>query len=380
MYLIIFELCLGGTGQTFKLYGVTLRQFLFVLVILIYLIDVFVNKDVVQQDITLLLFFLAIIIWSFISSLIGLLKEHDTELVFGDLSPMLYFISFFPWYYFIIKHDISYNKIMKPLVLASVIVSVVCICVYLSYNFYFNKDLHLTRAFADSVFGKDILWFRYGGYVVYPGLTFVLCSQLYLISEILNRFSFKYFILYIVMTISIILSMTKGYILFSFLGHILILLSMPKVKMTSKINFISIIIIVIILSLSSLDFDRFTNITNDHGVQIRIQTLNDSIDKLDTFDKYLIGNGFGTELPLKKAHQENSFVDIVLEQGMIGLLFYMILFLYAMMNFKGNEVIILTMVSVFFLSMTNPFINNPLGISIIILSVIYIKKNRRSTR
>ena len=126
-----------------------------------------------------------------------------------------------------------------------------------------------------------------------------------------------------------------------------------------------ILIPVIYYMANTLDFSRVLNLSTDTGVKSRITVLDESIQVIN--NSPIIGNGFGTELPSKKQHQENSFLDIFVEQGLIGLFCYLLVFYFCLVNFKAYTALKVALISIAFMSMTNPYINNPIGIGLIIL-------------
>ncbi|MFN1620002.1 O-antigen ligase family protein [Vibrio rotiferianus] len=376
-HIIVFELVLGGTGQTFKFGFITLRQILFIIAILYFSFSVFFKSQrKIYDDFYLYLLFYFAVFWSLISAIIGVFREHDFSLVLGDLSPMLYFLMYFPFGYFVRNNEISYEKIMISICLASFVVSTICIALYVSYFLVFDRNISLVREFSNSIFGKDVIWFRLGGFVVYPGQTFVLCSQLFCFSKLLRSRSITHGLLYFIFTLTIILSMTKGFLICSLLGQFMLIFLLPRVSSHFKALAVIFIILVSFVSTKSVDFSRFYETKNDHGVQIRLQTMSDTLDKMDSVPVILFGNGFGTELPLKKAHQENSYFDIFLEQGIVGLSIYFLFILLLLTYFNRNIVLAVTLLSVFILSLTNPYVNNPLGISIIIITMVYLIRPR----
>ena len=89
-----------------------------------------------------------------------------------------------------------------------------------------------------------------------------------------------------------------------------------------------------------------------------------------------MGNGFGTELPTKKFHQENSFLDIFVEQGFIGVFLYLMLFANIFIRRKYNLDFSIATLAVSLMSLTNPYINNPLGIGLIMITLILVTNNK----
>ena len=373
--LVFVELFIGGSGQIFKVGDFTLRHILFALLMAVYLFDVIVCKVSFTCNASSVLVSL-MLFWSIFSALIGVGSGHLEFLIFNDISPMLYFMMYFPLQAYIVKYGVEFSTISKLLTFCVFTVSVVLILIHVSYYVFFDSNIAELRYFYNDFFGDDIFWFRNGGFVFYPSLIFALLLSVLLFYKIvtLRRLGIFECVAYCVALIAILISMTKGLIAACLLGHCIVFLVSKK---TFKINLavLSLCVFVVALAISSFDFSRFKNVEQDSGTRVRMITFNESLDAIDN-SFILIGQGFGKTLPSKEGHQENSYMDILVEQGLIGLALYAFVFLHIHLARKNNMGLYLAFVVVGLMSLTNPYINNPLGISIIILCLIYNDQRR----
>jgi len=366
----LVELFLGGSGQIFKLSSITIRQLLFVIMLIAFLYALISESKLKFNKLDSILV-LTVLTYTLFSGLLGTMYNHKEEYILGDVSPMLYFLMYFPLYSFINKFDLCFDDIARIMKLCSLVVSAFVFYFYFHYNFTFGKDVFLLREYLDT-FGDNVIWARPDGYIVYPGMIFVLCSQIYLFHQVIKQgFNYKSLLEYIVLSVCLLLSMTKGYILSSLLGHMIILYYV-RGRYIYKIALVGFLLLFGAYSLASFDFDRFTNMQSDDGVIIRVITYEQSMETKKDYWDVIIGNGFGTELEIRKRHQENSYLDIFVEQGVLGLFCYILFYVRIFINFRFNIPLSVSLISVSFVSLTNPYINNSLGISIIIFCLIFI--------
>ncbi|WP_431293702.1 hypothetical protein [Pedobacter sp. P26] len=112
---------------------------------------------------------------------------------------------------------------------------------------------------------------------------------------------------------------------------------------------------------------------------IRVTQFQEVIDKTNPIN-FFIGDGFGKGIPIRPIHMEISFLEIFSKQGVLGILFWLILFVVISYKFliiyksKKNVNYLapfyLSVTFVYLQSMTNPFLNNPIGMSIVLISLV----------
>jgi O-antigen ligase len=101
----------------------------------------------------------------------------------------------------------------------------------------------------------------------------------------------------------------------------------------------------------------------------------------ENLDILIIGSGYGTEIGGRVTGIETSFLDILVEQGIIGLTLWLILCLlvyyyYHKAHKRGRHISTIDrslmgiFVGVLLLTNINPFINNPIGIVFFLILLI----------
>lgn len=365
----LFELFVGGSGQVFKIWGVPLRQVLFVLILLLWCLCFISEKSSFPNGYSLwsILFILT---WLCFSSLLGVINGKDNVVIFNDVSPMLYFLMYFPLSFSIRREIISYNMVIRVLTISSLVVSLSVVIAFFALKIVYGNNGYQFNQYLFSLIGYEVFWFRPGGWVFYPGLFYVLVSCLVIYEEFLRKgvtVNFK-LVVFSLGTISIIVSMTKG-LLLSFCFGIILATFLSRISIKNLSIIVSFISILVFISLSYFDFSRILYFSGDSGVQNRVTVFHESINAIA--DSPIVGNGFATELPTKKQHQENSYLDIWVEQGAIGLLAYAFLLVLCFKNFHSYLGLKVALASVLIMSSTNPYINNPIGIGLIILLLVF---------
>jgi hypothetical protein len=94
----------------------------------------------------------------------------------------------------------------------------------------------------------------------------------------------------------------------------------------------------------------------------------------------IIGHGFGQGIAIRPIHMEISYLEIFHKQGIIGLAVWAAIFAYGVRQFLRlrsdpySVPFFLSFVFVFIQSLSNQFINNPIGLFMIIITLSYFEK------
>ena len=131
---------------------------------------------------------------------------------------------------------------------------------------------------------------------------------------------------------------------------------------------------------------------NDVSVNARMEFIIASKDILVQPVNLIFGTGYGSDVAGRTDGLEMSFLDILVEQGLIGLGLWFFLFLIIYLNYyfaykKGQKLttleisLLAAFMGILLLTNINPFINNPIGISffLIMLVVSQTKKEQSAS-
>ena len=188
--------------------------------------------------------------------------------------------------------------------------------------------------------------------------------------------SLKDKIITILIYLSIVLTLSRGLILMTSVIFVFYIFFISKKKWLKFFLFLFGTIVFIYLLPIYLEAIGDKSASD----QVRIDTFDQVIDRINIFTIF-IGQGFGNGVPIRPERMEISYLEIFHKQGILGLSFWiMLLFLnfYFYNKIKNHREIalafLLSVCFVYLQSLTNPFINNPIGISIITLSIVCMYK------
>ncbi|WP_042462522.1 hypothetical protein [Neobacillus dielmonensis] len=434
--IFFIELFVGGGGRLIDFGFVSIRQILFLLLFVTFVyrmlknksffnkeINTFINFNPVSIGIYLLLF------WFGASSVIGLLKGHPLGAIVTDFLRVSFFVMYFPLAYYIAKDRFSLNKVITLIKYSALTVAVFTIVVSLLGKTIFAANFKPFYDFMNWLMNDD-LYFRPSNSVFYKSHFFVLVGLIIALNDLLNR---KYGQLNIAIvffgSISLIWSETRGFLLAFLLSLLMIIILDVKVivdpikglskkvqKLIQSKQFLRKFIISLVVMIAVpflykyMTLERF-EVTpaqevpadkgkttsgsekpsvNDVSVNARMEFIIASKDILLQPANLIIGTGYGTEVAGRITGLEMSFLDVLVEQGLIGFATWVYLFLIIYYNYykaykTGYKLTSLdiSLMSVFMgillLTNINPFINNPIGIIFFLILLVVshkIKENR----
>ena len=130
----------------------------------------------------------------------------------------------------------------------------------------------------------------------------------------------------------------------------------------------------------------------DESVATRVYLLNESKKILTSSPKAMVvGSGYGTQIGNRLTGIEMSFLDIWVEQGIIGVILWLLISLMVFFNFNksyqiskkidSNDIAIMACtIALLLLTNINPFINNPIGISFLLFALVVSRNELKSVK
>ena len=120
---------------------------------------------------------------------------------------------------------------------------------------------------------------------------------------------------------------------------------------------------------------------NDVSVNARMEFIVAAKEILANPKNLILGIGYGSAVAGREDGLEMSFLDILLEQGLIGFAIWCFLFLIVYINYylaykRGYKItpLDISLLSAFMglllLTNINPFINNPIGITFFLIMLV----------
>jgi len=429
------ELFVGGGGRLIDFGFISIRQALFMLLILVYLVRIIKDKAIFNKDVNTFLRFnpvtigvYALIGWFVVSSIIGLVNGHPLGAIVTDFFRVSFFAVYFPLAYYISKERFSLVRIIALLKYSALTVAIFTITVSLLGKTIFASNFNVFYNFMNWIMNDD-LFFRPSNSVFYKSHFFVLIGLVLSLNDLLNKKYGRLDIAIVILGgISILWSETRGFLLAFMLGVLMIIVFDVRViidpikglvsnlqKLAQSKQFlrkfaISLMVMVSVPFLykymtlerfqttsvdqaqSSYDkkghkFDDEEVEVNDVSVNSRMEFIIASKDILMHPKNLIIGTGYGTEIAGRITGIEMSFLDILVEQGLIGLAIWGFLFLMVYYNYhiaynKGHRLtnmdisLMAAFMGVLLLTNINPFINNSIGISFFLVLLIISQQKK----
>jgi len=415
------ELFVGGGGRLIDFGFLSIRQVLFIGLMLTFLYRIMSQKAIRNLEVNtffrlnpVTIGIYLLLCWFGISAIIGYLNGNALSDIVTDFLRVSFIAAYFPLAYYISEGRFQKQRIITLLKYSAFAVAVFTILIALLGKTVFSDNFQPYKLFLLSIMGDDLL-FRPSYSVFYKSHFYVFVGLVLSLNAVLTKKFSKVDILNLILCpISIFWSETRGF-LFALMVSLLMIMIVDIIIMTTPIKGLSgkikavmqnsqlikklIILLAITVSVPILyqymTLERFekssaaqgvTGEINDTSASVRVEYVLYSKDLLLDHPQYLVwGKGYGTEIAGRVTGIETSFLDILVEQGGIGLAIWFFLFLLVYTNyyrgFKRGMILQTADISflgifmgVLLLTNINPFINNPIGI-VFFLIVLILSRN-----
>lgn len=420
--ILFVELFVGGGGRLIDFGVLSIRQVLFLLLMVTFVYRIVKEKAYFNKDINTLIRFnpvtigvYALIAWFVVSAAIGFFNNHPVSIIVMDFFRVSYVALYFPLAYYISNERFTLNRIITLLKYSALAVAIYTITVDLLGKTVFAADFYPFYVFMNTIMNDD-LFFRPSNGVFYKSHFFVLIGLILSLNHLLNKNYRKLDIAIVILSsISILWSETRGFLLAFMLSVLMIIILDVKVivdpikglsrkfkKLLQSQQFIKkfvmcvIVLVAVPFMYKYMTLERFEVATveqtpdaevevqpevNDVSVNARMEFIVASKEILVQPVYLIFGTGYGSGVAGRTDGLEMSFLDILVEQGIIGLAIWCFLFLMIYLNYyyaykKGQKLTTLEVsllsafMGVLLLTNINPFINNPIGISFFLIMLV----------
>ena len=375
--IILLELFLLGSGQFISISGISLRMLFYTSAIM--LSTILILQGIKTQRLVFLFLLIYISMLSF-SSLLGTLNGASISSILENIKPLIFAFMIIPFSLFIINLKRVYlvGKLIKISGLF-MSVSLISLLIFLYFGYIdFNAMYIILSSDANDfmINNADIPRIFYKGFL-YVCIAFIFYTY--------SNNKYKVLILSLLF-ISIVLTFTRGFLLALILSFVFISI----IEFKQKKSFY--ILLTIFIGLAIL-LPFYVNIIGERDVSdsFRILQIKEVFDSI-TISSFFIGHGYGIGVPIRPNGMEITFLEIFHKQGILGLflwigfLFYMIFNYLNIRNLAYKKIFKPFLVSTFFVyfqSLTNPYLNNPIGMSMVLLAfsvllvILNIEKKER---
>jgi len=383
-FLLITEIALGGGGRLIAFGPVSLRMILFTLALLVS-VFYFVSGKKIPKDYIYLLIFFSIV--SLVGILIGISSRANPSLLWEDIKPLLYFL-ILPFFYFTITDLKSLEQISLVLKVTGILLALAFFVVLLLIHLHIVPFLSIYKVFlaTGEFFFRGELTFTYKGFLF-------LCISFLFFHFTGGQYKFLFMTL---LLIAILLTVTRGFwlamlgtysvyyftkgdwnfrmkaVLFASLAAGVISLGQFMIAKTSE----TIDQLKSENSPSKASLPRKTLLGDrSYSDDGRFQQIREVTVEATAFS-VLVGHGFGNGITARPVHMEISYLEIIHKQGILGLAFWVYLFWLLFKKYRSapqnglRDAFFFSSLFIFLQSLTNQYMNNPIGLSVILLSMV----------
>jgi hypothetical protein len=381
--IMITELCLGGGGRFTAIDMVSFRMVLFALALAMSVVLLIRGGLTIPDEMRRLMIGFTVVM--FIGVAVGVANGSSYSYWFEDIKPLSYFFVF-PFFYMAIEKA-SIPKIEKIIKVGSLLMAIGLVVLVVLIDSGFIRFLTFYQATEKS--GE--LFYRGEVTFFYKGFLFLGIGTIFYYFTELSKWRF---LIVSFLIIAIIVSVTRGLLLALALTFSIYFITV-KSYLKTAVGFLFVLIILVwgsslILSGSRLFDAEQNNISyqeanpnllgdrkySDDGRFWQIGQVIQSV----SFSSALIGHGFGAGIPSRPIHMEISYLEILHKQGLVGLVFWIGLAASIFIQYRqaipspSANAFFFSVVFVFIESLTNQYINNPIGMSMLLLSWVSLNK------
>ncbi len=418
------ELFVGGGGRFLEVGPFSLRQIIFILILVTYGLRIIFTKGLLDPKINKFISFnigsigiYLLLFWCLVSSVIGLAHGNAFSTIFTDFFRISYLLMYFPIAYYFTEGFMKKELIFRILLWSGLAVAILTVSIDICGKFIFKDNFLDFYNFINNVFSND-MFFRPSRGVFYKSHLYVLFAVLISIQSIYRKKAgFLEAAMVLLGLVSIVFSETRGLIYALMFGVVALTIVdfvhvsrfvkgvANKAKVLGSKEFVPKLVICVSLVFltpylsKSMVMARFTEDTKqvtpsqhnqdkedpverDESTNYRVMLLQESRDIVTSSPAtFMFGAGYGTKIGPAEQVIEISGVDILVEQGLIGLGIWIFVCLIIYINYfkiyrLGAELtdidcsIIACMTAIGFLTNVNPFINNPIGIGFLVFAIV----------
>ena len=363
-YILLGELFLMGSGAELAVAGfLTLRMVNFLVALLLTAWFIVRGADFPK---TILWFFLAHTILLLFGYIQAVLIDAPVKWLFEDLKPLSYFYMLL-FFYYMMDSERMMHKTMSILLTAVKIMTVLYL-IYMTVTDFLGlfelPDVY-KRLNTDSFTFRGV-----GSSIYYKGFVFLPIGCV-------GFFQRKQYVWLILTTAAIYFTYTRGLYVLLAIG-----LAFYYLK-TRNVNIITLMSVVAVglLVYGIVDYFELFQLGNDYADnreesdEIRFRTIRLVFDEVTAWSA-VFGHGLGHGVEGRPAHMEITYLEFFHKQGIVCLVFWaMLLWNTVMMALsvtrKHKELadfFLTSSLMIFLQSFFNPYINNPIGMSVVLLA------------
>jgi hypothetical protein len=388
--LVLGEITLGGGGRLMAIGPVSLRMILFVLA-LIFTIACLLRGEKIPTEYKVLLIFFTITLTIGLTR--GIMQDAQRIYWWEDVKPLMYFYML-PFFYFVVAHQQDVEKAGSIIKLSSIVLSFA----FFTLLLFIHTGLLPFLEFYQPAIQSGEFFFRGELTFFYKGFLYLCVGFIFFDLADRNTAWLK-----ILVMAAILFSCTRGFLVALSLTYMVYyFLNSSRIK-SAVFGVVALLVVLFgqqFISYVSEEIDSLKTQLRENAPLAhtpdatllgdrefsdsgRRQQIEEVIDRV-TLSSFFIGHGFGVGVPSRPVHMEISYLEIMHKQGLTGLLFWASILYLLFKKYRAAEVVPLRnaffcgAIFVFFQSLTNQYINNPIGLAMVLLALICLDRMKKS--
>jgi hypothetical protein len=406
--ILVCELANGGGGRLLAFGPVTLRMVLFGCALIVTVAGLYYGEKIGKGYVKLLVAFCIVMA---LGMTMGLLNGAPRQLWWEDVKPLLYFL-ILPFFVMMLNTENIYlvSQIYKysAILLAATFLLLLSLIHTGTLPFldFYQPAVNSTEFY----FRGEYTFFFKGFLYLCIGFIFIDFTQ-HKYRQLLLAFIFC----------AILLTLTRGFLLALLLSYAVYYFL--QARWTGFIVAIAFALLVLVAGKNMIEFAsralsnfKSTNISSVKRVAVldgfqyspstieiaahtqtdqnpnavllgdreysdagRWQQIREVAERISPLS-LMVGHGFGIGIPSRPVHLEISYAEILHKQGVAGLIFWACILVLLYRHYRAapsnplRDAFFISGIFVFFQSMTNQFVNNPIGLSMVLIAVIALEK------
>jgi hypothetical protein len=366
----LLELFIGGGGRLTAVGPISLRMILFACCLCATVIAILFPRrrsDGVLFAMLLVLLYLLVHVAGLV---VGSINGGDTKQIFAEFQQALYWLAA-PFYALMIQSEQDAQRAARLVQIAGLTLAVGYVAV-LAALISGVISVHLLAATLGS---SGEVTFRSGEFFFFKGFLYLCLSIVFFVA-----LRSKYWTLLAAFAaIATVLTFTRGFLLSTPITVILLLWSQRRWGLAIPVLLLAAAAAFLIwVYFPSLD----TSVSGAHEASTN-QRLEDMMYMLDhvTAKTFLIGEGYGSMIN-NRFGIENTFLWALWKLGTLGLLFWLLplalcVYYYSKIsNRRSNPLanaFLFGTVLVYVQTATNPYLNNPIGLSFVLVALFSLR-------
>jgi len=370
LIVVLLELLLGGNGYLTEIYGIRLRVWLAVLCMAFVAYRLVKRPSAGVQIEIWVLFFLFLAVTGF-GTIIGLLNDSRTDAILNELKPLFYFpmLLFFAM---AIRDEGNIARVTRLIVICGIAQAFAYLTVMAlvhSGTIQYSTIYYTLKASDEFIFRDEGAAVYFGGFL-YKGALHMCIAAIFLWFEPL----WKNRILALVLMVAIVLTFTRGLV-----AALILTFAYSALLNVNRKTILALALALIALIVFGISIDLIGMMQRPVSDQVRLADLRTFLSEID-LTMLLIGDGLGAEIG-QRERIEMTYVEILYKQGLIGLLFWLGLFLFNLglyrriKNAALRQQAFVFHLATFFVYVTtasNTFLTGSIGMAVVLISTVIL--------